>query len=229
MTRMTRTLAVVALAVALAGACGGGTGAGQPTTPEPGGGGTPATTSDDPNERFEPVPPEVDAARIAVELPAVPAFELPKVPAGTHSVKELRVAKRKFLDTDVKVVGTITWIYDCPKAVATQGETLASVQKRIDKDPTLCERPKFHLGDTATTPDEMTLWVVDVPRPPNKAEKARLPKAEIAAWPAVPKLAVGDRVVVSGRFAVSSPHNESNSDGLLVYAAIEPAPAGGAP
>ena len=227
MTRIIRTLAPLAVAAA---ACGGG--AAKPTTPEPTGGGgdsPPATVSDDPNDRFEPVPPEVDGARIAVDLPAVPAFQLPAVPAGMHSVKELVAAGRKYLGTDVKVVGTITWIYDCPKAVANQGETLAAVQKRIEKDPTLCERPKFHLGDKATDADGRTLWVVDVPRAPNKLEKQRLSKEELATWLPVPTLAVGDRVVVSGRFALQSPHNESNSDGLIVYAAIEPAPAGGAP
>ena len=40
-------------------------------------------------------------------------------------------------------------------------------------------------------------------------------------WPAVPKLAVGAYVEVTGTLALRSPHNETNSDGLIVYEAID--------
>src|SRR5690606_16746188 len=76
---------------------------------------------------------------------------------------------------------------------------------------------------TRDTPHERALWVVDVPRPPNKLEKERLPKEELRAWPKVPKYKLGDYVVVTGTFALQSPHSERNSDGLLVFEAIEPA------
>lgn len=216
-----RLPAVLALALVLA-ACGGGA---KPdpvvTTPDPEPG-PPVTAAPDPLDHFDPVAPEVDKARTAVALPAVPDFALPPVKGGMHSVKELRVAGKQYLETDIVVTGYITWIYDCVTAVGLPGEKLATVKKRIEQDPTLCERPKFHLGTTADAAETSTLWVVDVPRAPNKLEKQRLPKAELAAWPAVPKLAVGDRVAVTGTFTRRSPHGEMNSDGLIVYKSLQP-------
>jgi tetratricopeptide (TPR) repeat protein len=63
--------------------------------------------------------------------------------------------------------------------------------------------------------------VVDVPRRPFKLEQERLPAEELARWPAVPRLAVGAYVEVTGKFALRSPHDEANSDGLVVYEAID--------
>ena len=48
----------------------------------------------------------------------------------------------------------------------------------IDDDPTMCERAKFYIGDTADTPAEKSLWVVDVPRPYNKLELERIKKPD---------------------------------------------------
>jgi hypothetical protein len=75
-------------------------------------------------------------------------------------------------------------------------------QKRIDADPTLCERPKLYVASSRDTPLTQGLWVVDVPRP-------------------LPKFKVGDYVAISGRFAVRSANGEANSDGLVVYRAIQ--------
>jgi tetratricopeptide (TPR) repeat protein len=161
-------------------------------------------------------------------LPAVPSFDVPPGEPGFHHPRELRVGGRKLLGTEIQVKGYILWIYSCAKAVGKPKETPAQTQKRIDEDPTLCERPKFYLGSTKDTALEAGLWVVDVPRPPNKLEKERLPKAELAARPAVPRLAVGDYVIVTGKYDVSSPHAERNSDGLLVYGSLAhatPSPA----
>jgi tetratricopeptide (TPR) repeat protein len=155
-----------------------------------------------------------------VDLPPVPAFELPAVAPGYRSVHELRARGAKLRGTEVKVHGYVTWIYDCAKAIAQPGMSKRQIRKMIDDDPTLCERPKFYLGDAATTPPEKSIWVVDVPRPPNKLEKKHLPKAELAAWPAVPKIKVGDQVTLVGTFALTSPHSEYNSDGLIVYASL---------
>jgi hypothetical protein len=153
-----------------------------------------------------------------LDLPGVPAFDLPQPNSdGSKSVKELRVKGKKFLDQEVTVKGYVTWAYDCPTAIRTENMSDADVQKVIDEDPTKCERPKFYLGDEPSTAPEKSLWVVDVPRPPNKLEKERLPKEEIQNWPAVPPYKVGDEMVVTGTFALSSPHSERNSDGLLVY------------
>jgi hypothetical protein len=153
-----------------------------------------------------------------LDLPGVPAFDLPTPNSdGSKSVKELRVKGKKFLDQEVTVKGYVTWAYDCPTAIRTEKMSDADVQKLIEEDPTKCERPKFYLGDEPSTPPEKSLWVVDVPRPPNKLEKERLPKEEIKNWPAVPPYKVGDEMVVTGRFVLSSPHSERNSDGLIVY------------
>src|SRR5690242_2408703 len=114
---------------------------------------------------------EVKKSDIKVDLPAVPDFALPPAPAdGGHTVKELRVKGKKLLDTDITVHGFITWAYDCATAVRKPDESDKDVQKRIDEDPTLCERPKFYIGDGKDTPPEKSLWIVDVPRPYNKLE-----------------------------------------------------------
>ena len=173
---------------------------------------------------------EVKKSDIKVDLPAVPDFALLPAPAdGGHTVKELRVKGKKVLDTDISVHGFITWAYDCPTAVRKPEETDKDVQKRIDEDPTLCERAKFYIGDDKTTPVEKSLWIVDVPRPYNKLEMERMKKPErnlpdrCEPNEKDPKknicgpYAVGDEVVITGTFKTSSPHSERNSDGLLVY------------
>lgn len=166
---------------------------------------------------------EARAADTTLGLPLVPSFELPPAPAdGVVDPRYLRVNGRKVLDTTIKVRGYIIWIYNCVDDVRGRKESRAAAQRRIDDDPTQCERPKFYLGSAKTTPVERGLWVVDVPRPPNKLEKTRLPKQELAAWPKVPRLKVGDYVELTGDFKIASPHNERNSDGLVVFASIAP-------
>src|SRR5205807_3693821 len=99
----------------------------------------------------------------------------------------------------------------------------------IDTDPTMCERPKFYLGDDAHTPPERSLWVVDVPRPYNKLELQRIQKAnrdlpgrcEPGDKKVCPPVKVGDVVTITGDFKTTSPHSERNSDGLLVYQAMQ--------
>jgi tetratricopeptide (TPR) repeat protein len=167
--------------------------------------------------------PEIKPVDSQVTLPPVPTFELPDPEPGFVDPRYLRVRGRKLLDTNVKVKGYIVWIYNCIDALKTPKQSRKRVQKLIDDDPTLCERPKFYLATTRDTPLEKALWVVDVPRPPNKLEKQRLPKQELAAWPKVPKYKLGDYVLVTGDFKTASPHSERNSDGLIVFSAIEPA------
>ena len=157
-----------------------------------------------------------------VALPASPGD-------GSHTVKELRVKGKKLLDTDITVHGFITWAYDCATAVRKPDESDKDVQKRIDEDPTLCERPKFYIGDGKDTPPEKSLWIVDVPRPYNKLEMERMKKQERnlpdrcepnekdPKKNICPPYAVGDEVEITGTFKTSSPHSERNSDGLIVY------------
>lgn len=155
-----------------------------------------------------------------LDVPKVPSFDL-AVPGDPYrGVHELRVMGKKLLDTEIQVKGYVIWVYDCVTALSRPGMSRAKIQKSIDDDPTQCERKKFYLGDKKTSPPEQGLWVVDVPRPPNKLERERLPKEEIKNWPKVPQYKVGDYVVVTGRFALSSPHAERNSDGLLVFKSL---------
>ncbi|HEX2687617.1 MAG TPA: hypothetical protein VHN14_13415 [Kofleriaceae bacterium] len=174
---------------------------------------------------------EVRKSSVKLNLPAVPAFDLPPSPAdGSHSVKELRVKGKKLLESEITVKGIITWAYDCPTAVRQPGMSDKDVQKMIEEDPTKCERPKFYVGDAPDTPAEKSLWVVDVPRPYNKLELERLPKDELRNPPpdkcdpkgdpkksACPPYKVGDQVEVTGTWKLASPHSERNSEGLLVY------------
>ena len=99
-------------------------------------------------------------------------------------------------------------------------------QKLIDEDPMLCWRPHFYMGDTPDTPPHQSLWVVEVPR--------EMRKDELKAWKKLPdelKIenplpilvphAVGDQVVVTGKWSKTSPKGFANSDGLLVYESME--------
>ncbi|HEX4455236.1 MAG TPA: hypothetical protein VH143_30455 [Kofleriaceae bacterium] len=191
-------------------------------------------------DKFQGPQAEVKKTDVKLDLPNVPAFDLPPAPAdGSHAVKELRVKGKKLFDTDVTVHGFVTWSYDCATAIRKPGESDKDVQDRIDGtklvdgkmvgDPTLCERPKFYIGDDKTTPVEKSLWIVDVPRyynrqelknTPNKKDRTDPLKCELKADPKTNicgPYAVGDEVVITGSFKNSSPHSERNSDGLLVY------------
>ncbi len=161
---------------------------------------------------------EVKPHTIKVTMPSVPSFDVPKPNADdSHSVKEMRVQGHRYLKKDVALKGYVVWAYDCVTAIRQPDEADDAVKKRIEENPTLCRRPAFYIGDAPDTPVERAAWVVEVPRPYTKIEKERLPKEEIEAWPAVPPYKVGDEVLVKGQWQNSSPHGESNTDGLLVY------------
>src|SRR5258705_12991695 len=53
---------------------------------------------------------EVRTGADHVDLPPVPAFDLPAVEPGFHSVRELLVRGAALRDTEVKVHGYVTWI-----------------------------------------------------------------------------------------------------------------------
>jgi hypothetical protein len=165
---------------------------------------------------------EVPAQRAKVDVPPVPAFELPAAEPGFHGPRALRVHGKPSLGTEIKVKGYVTWAYDCAAVLATRNPkaTRAQILVSIDTNPALCEYPKFYLGDAKDTARDRSIWVVDVPRAPTKAERQRLSKAELAVLPPVPRVAVGDYVVVTGTWAVQSPRGEHHTDGLLVYKAV---------
>ena len=176
-----------------------------------------------------PVPRGEPGTPGSLDRPTV-EFTVATYADGSHSVRELRVRGQKLLDTTVTVRGVITWVYDCPTAIRRPRETERAVAKRIADDPTLCERPRFYVGDTAETAPEKSLWVVDVPRPYNKLELERIAKAERtlpdrcepgAKISVCPPYKVGDVVALTGAFKINSPHAERNSDGLLVFGAMQ--------
>ena len=169
---------------------------------------------------------EVRKNEIKINLPPVPAFDLPPSPDNAHTVKEMRVKGKKLLDTEVTVKGVITWVYDCRTAIRQPDQSDKDLEKTIEEDPSRCDRPKFYLGDTANTPPEKSLWVVDVPRPYYKIELQRLPRDELRNPPpdrcdpkrsTCPPYKVGDEIEVTGTWKLTSQHSERNSDGLLVY------------
>lgn len=175
---------------------------------------------------------EVKKSEVKVNLPPVPSFDLPPPnPDGSKSVREMRVRGKKLLDSDVTVKGVITWVYDCKTALRQPGMSDKEVEKLMYEDQTKCERAKFYIGDKPDTPAEKSMWVVDVPRPFSKIELERLKPAsqkdelanpssrrcDIKKKGDCPVYEVGDEVVITGKWSLSSPHGDRNSEGLLVY------------
>jgi hypothetical protein len=174
--------------------------------------------------------PEVRKSDVKLDIPKVPDFALPAPNTdGSHSVKEMRVKGKKLLETEVTVKGYVTWAYDCLTSVREPSESEEAARKRIDADPTICQRAKFYIGDEPNTPPEKSAWVVDVPRPYNKLELERIKKKDRndpnrcepgekdPKKSVCPPYNVGDQVEVTGTWRLSSPHSERNSEGLLVY------------
>jgi tetratricopeptide (TPR) repeat protein len=173
-------------------------------------------------------PPEVAKDPAKVDPPAVPAFELPPVEPGSFSPRMLRVRGQRLFGTEVQVKGYVTWIYNCAETLAAsnQSQSLAQIKAAIQKDPTMCERPKFSLGDTKDTTRQASLSIVDVPRPPTKVERGARKKADLKGlWPEVPRLTLGEYVAVTGTWALYSPHAEHNTNGMLVYKSLEHLPS----
>lgn len=138
---------------------------------------------------------------------------------GVYSPAYLRVNGMKMLDQKITVKGTVVWIYDCVEDVAAQqpDKSRDEVGKLVAKRPDLCKRPHFLLGDRKATPVERAVMVAEVPRPIRSDERISLPKDQVAAWPAVPSLAVGQEIVVEGTWALNSPKGFANKNGLLVW------------
>jgi hypothetical protein len=155
---------------------------------------------------------------VKLDLPQVPEFKMPQANAdGTHSPTEMRLKGFKYIDTEVKVKGFVVWIYDCATAIRTPEMDDKAVEKLLKEEPERCQRPNFFVADSANMEKNKGIWVVDVPRPPREDEKKALPKEELAAWPEVPTYAIGDEIIIEGKWATASPLGFRNSDGLMVY------------
>src|SRR5262249_45067560 len=104
---------------------------------------------------------------------------------------------------------------DCTKKIG---------QKAVADSPDQCDRPYFYLADTPNASFEKSLWVVEVPRPLREDEKKDPQLVEaFKKGPPPPQITVGQKLVVSGTWAIKSPQGFGNSDGLLVYAGSSPA------
>jgi hypothetical protein len=168
--------------------------------------------------------------RIAIVLVLMLGVAVADAPKP-HDVAAVRAGGAALLDKQIQVTGVVTWVYDCVTEVhkaevkKDKTVTLAVIEKRIEADGTLCERKKLRIGTTAKDADDKTILVVDVPRPPNKLEKRHLPKDELAKWPKVPSVAVGNRVAITGTWRKASPHSETDAfgSGVLVYGSLAPA------
>ena len=174
-------------------------------------------------------PPAASEAPAPVSQPPAPAKPAP--PAGppppvdgVASPRYVRVNSTKLLDQRITVKGTVVWIYDCEADVAARepNKSRDEIAKLVARRPDLCKRPHFYLGDHKGTPVARAIQVVEVPRPIRPDERISLSEKEIAAWPAVPSIAVGQRVTVEGTWALNSPKGYANPDGLLVYSRLVP-------
>jgi len=188
--------------------------------------------------------PEVAETDVKLDLPPPPEFKEPKpYPDGSHSVTEMRLKGQKLLDQQVKVTGFVTFQYDLKVCAREVGEkkvqadpklcavakdiiecTAKVGEKVVAEAPDQCDRPYFYLGDSPNASFEKSIWVVEVPRPLREDEK-RDPMlvASFKQGPQPPEISVGQKVTVEGKWAIKSPSGFGNSDGLLVYQALQPA------
>jgi hypothetical protein len=188
--------------------------------------------------------PEVAETQIKLDLPAPPDFPEPKpYPDGSHSVTEMRLKGQKLLDQQIKITGFVVFKYDLETCAQDVGEKMVKQdpklcdgkkdaidctkkvgQKAVAESPDQCDRPYFYLADTPNASFEKSLWVVEVPRPLREDEKRDPALVEaFKKAPPPPQISVGQKLTVSGTWAIKSPQGFGNSDGLLVYAGSTPA------
>ncbi len=179
---------------------------------------------------------EVKETNVKLDMPAVPEFNVPQPNAdGSHSVAEMRLRGNRYLGTEVKIKGHVIWIYDCATSIRTPEMSEEDLKKMLTEQPELCHRPNIYLGDKADTPADRGIWLVEVPRAPREDEVKTLDETTLqemkAAWEALPPFKLGDEIVVSGMWELSSPRGFKNSNGLVVYKSLQnlttPAPAPG--
>jgi hypothetical protein len=174
------------------------------------------------SEGLEGAKAEVAQTSIKLDLPAVPAFDIPKAnPDGSHPVTEMRLNGKAYLDSEVRIKGTVLWIYSCGDSIQTPEMTPKELKKILETEPERCTRPHFIIGEKGETKMERGIEVVEYPRALRKDEEGMFGE-EIEAQmaldlAALPAFNVGDDVVVTGNWALSSPKGFHNSEGLLTY------------
>ena len=108
--------------------------------------------------------PAPDTGTGPAAVPAVPAFELHVPSANTLGVQQLRALGRRAYDGKPVVVrGFVTSVYDCVDENLEPDKTRAQLSKELAADPKRCEAPKLYLGDTKSTPRDLSLPVGNLP------------------------------------------------------------------
>jgi tetratricopeptide (TPR) repeat protein len=153
--------------------------------------------------------------------PEIPSFELPPTEPGFRSPRELRVRGRPLLGTEVKARGYVTWVYDCVEvlAVANPRASRAQIQAAIHGDPALCQRLAFSLGDARDTSRDASISVV-APEP-GRGGGGSSQGGESRAGPAIPTLADGDYVSVTGKWGIPASPALHDAEGVLVWSTVE--------
>ena len=112
---------------------------------------------------------------IKLDLPAVPEFVIPQANGdGSHPVAEMRLNGKSFLDQEVRIKGTVLWIYDCATVIRTPEMSDKDLQEVLATQPERCLRPHFIHGEDASAKTERGIQVVEYPRPLRKDEKTAL-------------------------------------------------------
>lgn len=176
-----------------------------------------------PDELKGPIP-EIVTPLPRVALPPLPSFEVAPDHAGYHTPSELRQRGKRWLGHELLVKGFVTGIYDCVADLSAKkpGTSRGVLVEMIENDPTVCQLPRFYLGQAPSIPRSLSISVVEVPRPPRRIEKKNMTLADEMRWPEVPKLAEHDYLGVTGLWALESPHGERDSNGLLIYRHVQP-------
>ncbi|MCC6749487.1 MAG: hypothetical protein IT371_17615 [Deltaproteobacteria bacterium] len=140
-------------------------------------------------------PQQTELPRVEVKLPPPPSFQkdhpAEKYPDASYSVYGVRKTPKTTLNTEVRVKGFITEVYECPPC--PKGNTCKP-----------CDKPHFWLSDRANGPKDKALMVTDHPTEQPKTKKKI-------------KFEVGGQYYVVGTFAKASATGFSSSDGLLVF------------
>jgi hypothetical protein len=178
-----------------------------------------------PEDAEERIRAEVVDTSIKLDLPTVPEFIVPMAHAdGSHSVAEMRLNGKPYLTQEIRIKGTVLWIYDCAEAMRRPGMSAREVKKVLAAHPERCTRPHFTLGEASAPSPERGIQVVEQPRPVRKDERRALDVEMVAEmdalFAAMPAFKVGDEVMVTGVWSLTSPRGFQNTDGLLSYGSM---------
>jgi len=156
---------------------------------------------------------------IKVNLPPSPSFERTDVPetyeTGELSVFGLRKSMSTHLDKNVRVMGYLLEVYECPAELRACNESKPAKRKQIlkgrapisDDACRPCDQPHLFLADAPDAKKSRALVVAEFPNEGRKTAD-RL-------------LTVGEKYIVSGRFAINSQTGFAASNGLIAHRRLE--------